>query len=86
MSVKNWLKASMLLPGLCLLGVPAIAQGQDDPPQQQTGDSVANAARKAREQQKTAPKPKKVIYRRRYKARRGNGRRGSGSEAMPQAG
>jgi len=53
MGVKNWLKASMLLPGLCLVALPVLAR------QQQT-DPVADAARRAREQQKAAPKPKKV--------------------------
>lgn len=62
MGVKNWIQASMLLSGLCLAALPALArqQQQDNPPQQQSGDPVADAARKAREQQKTAPKPKKV--------------------------
>jgi len=52
MGVKNWLKASMLLPGLCLVALPVLARQQTDP--------VADAARRAREQQKAAPKPKKV--------------------------
>jgi chromosome segregation ATPase len=43
----------MLLPGLSLAVLPVFAQ-------QQTSDPVAEAARKAREQQKVAPKPKKV--------------------------
>jgi hypothetical protein len=62
MRVSDWFKASMLLPGLCLVALPAFArqQQQDNPPQQQSGDPVADAARKAREKQKTAPKPKKV--------------------------
>jgi hypothetical protein len=61
MRVNNWFKASMLLPGLCLAVLPAIArQQQQDNPPQQSGDPVADAARKAREQQKAAPKPKKV--------------------------
>jgi DNA repair exonuclease SbcCD ATPase subunit len=55
MSVKNWLAAFTLSAGLGLAALPALAQQQ-----QQTGDPVADAARKAREQQKTAPKPKKV--------------------------
>jgi chromosome segregation ATPase len=53
MRVKIWLKALMLLPGLSLAVLPVFAQ-------QQTSDPVAEAARKAREQQKVAPKPKKV--------------------------
>jgi len=63
MRVNNWLKASMLLPGLCLAALPAFAQQQQQqnpPQQQQSGDPVADAARRAREQQKAAPKPKKV--------------------------
>ncbi len=60
MSVKNWLAASVLLPGLCLGALPAVAQQQQQQSGQQTGDPVADAARRSREQQKTAPKPKKV--------------------------
>jgi len=43
---------------VALAACPAPAQ---DPGQQSTGDAVADAARKARAEQKTAPKPKKVI-------------------------
>jgi DNA repair exonuclease SbcCD ATPase subunit len=61
MSVKNWLAAFALSSGLGLAALPALAQQQQQSSgQQQTGDPVADAARKAREQQKTAPKPKKV--------------------------
>ena len=61
MGVKNWLKASILLPGLCLAALPVLARHQqDNPPKQQETDPVADAARKAREQQKAAAKPKKV--------------------------
>ena len=61
MGVKNWLKATMLLPGLCLAILPVLArQQQDNPPKQQETDPVAEAARRAREKQKAAPKPKKV--------------------------
>jgi hypothetical protein len=63
MSVKKWLAASIVLPGLCLAALPVFAhqqqQSQASPPPQ-SGDPVADAARKAREQQKAAPKPKKV--------------------------
>jgi len=45
--------AWMIAAALCLAGLPAAAQ-------QQTGDAVADAARKARETKKDAPKPKKV--------------------------
>jgi hypothetical protein len=62
MSVKNWFAASVLSAGVCLAALPALAQPQQQTSsgQQQTGDPVADAARKAREQQKAAPKPKKV--------------------------
>jgi DNA repair exonuclease SbcCD ATPase subunit len=63
MSVKNWLSAAILLPGICLAALPVLAQqqkGSHASPAQQSGDPVADAARKAREQQKAAPKPKKV--------------------------
>jgi hypothetical protein len=51
------LLAFALLAGPFMFGSPAIA-GQDS---SQTGDPVADAARKAREQKKSAPKPKKVF-------------------------
>jgi hypothetical protein len=62
MSVKDWFAASILLPGLCLATLPVLAQQQQSQasPAPQSGDPVADAARKAREQQKAAPKPKKV--------------------------
>ncbi len=60
LSVKHWLAATTIAVGLCLGALPAFAQQQSGSGQQQTGDPVADAARKAREQQKTAPKPKKV--------------------------
>jgi hypothetical protein len=62
MRVKNWFAASVLLPGLCVGVLPALAQQQQSQasPAPQSGDPVADAARKAREQQKAAPKPKKV--------------------------
>jgi hypothetical protein len=63
MSVKKWFAASILLPGLCLATLPVMAhqqQGSQASPAQQAGDPVADAARKAREQQKAAPKPKKI--------------------------
>ena len=45
-----------------LLGVAAFtASAQQDSTQPSTGDPVADAARKARAEQKTAPKPKKVF-------------------------
>jgi len=60
LSVKHWLAATAMTAGLCLGALPTFAQQQSSSGQQQTGDPVADAARKAREQQKTAPKPKKV--------------------------
>lgn len=72
MRAAIWVKGSMLVAGLCFVGLPAIAHPQDNQSanqsssaqqasgQEQTGDSVADAARKAREQQKATPKPKKV--------------------------
>lgn len=57
--MKNWLKVLVALPTLCLVSLPLMAQ-QQDASQQQTGDPVADAARKSRDAQKTAPKPKKV--------------------------
>jgi chromosome segregation ATPase len=60
LSVKHWLAATTITAGLCFGALPAFAQQQSGSGQQQTGDPVADAARKAREQQKTAPKPKKV--------------------------
>ena len=57
MSVKNWFAASVIVAGLSLAALPVLAQQQEG---QQSGDPVADAARRSREQQKTAPKPKKV--------------------------
>jgi hypothetical protein len=51
----------VVLPVLGLAGIAAIArQQQQDASQQATPDPVADAARKAREQKKAEPKPKKV--------------------------
>jgi len=54
------MNALVVVPALCLTGLSAAAQ-QQDTSQQQTGDAVADAARKARESKKDAPKPKKII-------------------------
>jgi chromosome segregation ATPase len=59
MRVRFWLKAFVIVPALCLAALSAAAQQQNST-QQQTGDPVADAARKAREAKKDAPKPKKV--------------------------
>src|SRR6267143_6523001 len=59
MRVRFWLKAFVIVSALCLAALSAAAQ-QQNTTQQQTGDPVADAARKAREAKKDAPKPKKV--------------------------
>jgi len=53
------MKSFLLVPALCLAGLPAAARPQDAS-QQQTGDPVADAAKKARESKKDTPRPKKV--------------------------
>ncbi len=60
MRVKFWMKVFLVVPAMCLVGLSAAARPQDSS-QQQTGDPVADAARKAREAKKDAPKPKRVI-------------------------
>ncbi len=59
MRVKFWMKAFVIVPAMCLAGLSASAQQQGSA-QQQAGDPVADAARKARESKKDAPKPKRV--------------------------
>src|SRR6266581_119009 len=59
MRMRFWIKASLILPALCLAELTAYAQQQGSS-QQQTSDPVADAARKAREEKKNAQKPKKV--------------------------
>src|SRR6266576_7109755 len=59
MRVRLWIKASMLVAALCMAWLSAAARQQDSS-QQQTGDPVADAVRKAREKKKDAPKPKKI--------------------------
>lgn len=59
MRIKDWMKAAAIVAGLCLAGLPSYAQQQSS--SQQTGDPVADAARKAREEKKNAPKPKRVF-------------------------
>jgi hypothetical protein len=53
------LAALFFVVALSLFGSAAL--GQQDQSQSGSGDPVADAARKAREQKKTAPKPKKVF-------------------------
>ena len=48
------------VPALGLGGI-AVTSARQDPSAQQGGDAVADAARKAREQKKSEPKPKKVF-------------------------
>src|SRR5258708_5774807 len=60
MRVKFWMKVFLLVPSMCVVGLSAAARPQDSS-QQQTGDPVADAARRAREARKDAPKPKRVI-------------------------
>ncbi len=60
MRMRFWMKAFGIVPAMCLVGLSAAARPQDSS-QQQTGDAVADAARKARESKKDAPKPKRVI-------------------------
>jgi hypothetical protein len=59
MRVRFWIKASMIIPALWVTGLLAAARQQGSSPQE-TGDPVADAARKAREKKKDAPKPKKI--------------------------
>jgi hypothetical protein len=59
MRAKIGIVAVVMGAALCLAGVSAAARPQSSTPQQ-TGDPVADAARKAREAKKDAPKPKKV--------------------------
>lgn len=59
MRVRFWIKASMIFAALCVPGLLA-APRQQGSSEQQTGDPVADAARKAREKKKDTPKPKKI--------------------------
>jgi hypothetical protein len=59
MRMRIWMRGLVLAPVLCLAGFSATARPQDAS-QQQTGDPLADAARKARESKKDTPKPKKV--------------------------
>jgi predicted RNase H-like nuclease (RuvC/YqgF family) len=59
MRVTVWLRAPALFCVLCLTALPIFAQPQGSA-QQPSGDPVADAARKARDQQKKEAKPKKV--------------------------
>jgi len=59
MRKNKWLISAVVSAGLCLAGLTGFAQQQGS--SQQTGDPVADAARKAREDKKNAPKAKRVI-------------------------
>jgi hypothetical protein len=59
MQMRFWIKAFAVVPVLCLAGL-SVAAHQQGSSQQQTGDPVADAARKAREAKKDTTKPKKV--------------------------
>jgi hypothetical protein len=59
MRVRLWIKASLIVGALCM-AVLSAAGRQKGSSEQQTGDPVADAARKAREKKKDAPKPKKI--------------------------
>ncbi|HKW61633.1 MAG TPA: hypothetical protein VJN89_03735 [Candidatus Acidoferrum sp.] len=60
MRKNDWTKVALVAAGLCVAAFASYAQDQSS--SQQTGDPVADAARKAREekQKKDAQKPKKV--------------------------
>jgi hypothetical protein len=61
----NWRKAGryvlVALPVLGLAGIAVLAHQQQDASAQSTGDPVADAARRAQDARKDAPKPKKVF-------------------------
>jgi len=59
MRKSKWMKSAVIVAALCLAGLISYAQEQSS--SQQTGDPVADAARKAREEKKNAQKPKKVF-------------------------
>jgi hypothetical protein len=58
MRAKSLLSAAALGCGILVSSLTVLARQQDN--SQQTGDPVADAARRAREAKQTAPKPKKV--------------------------
>ncbi|HEX4545030.1 MAG TPA: hypothetical protein VH110_01635 [Candidatus Acidoferrum sp.] len=59
MRVNSWVRALMAVAALGTAGL-AVDARQQSSSQQQTGDPLADAARKAREQKKNATKPKKI--------------------------
>ncbi len=61
MRSQTWLRAGVAAAVFCFAATAAFTQQQSQSSnQQQTGDALADAARKAQEAKKTAPKPKKV--------------------------
>ncbi len=61
MRSQTWLRAGVGAAVFCFAATAAFTQQQSQSSnQQQTGDALADAARKAQEAKKTAPKPKKV--------------------------
>jgi predicted RNase H-like nuclease (RuvC/YqgF family) len=60
MQARIWNKPWMIVAALCLAGLPGHARQQQSSSQQSGSDAVADAARKARVEKKTAAKPKKV--------------------------
>lgn len=61
MRTQSWLATAALTAGLAVTPIPGTAQSHDKPSQEkQAQESVAEAARKAREQKKTQAKPAKV--------------------------
>jgi chromosome segregation ATPase len=61
MRTSDWLKTAAMVAGMCLAALGSYAQNQGS--SQQTGDPVADAARKARQEKekRNAQKPKKVF-------------------------
>ena len=61
MHTKVGIRVKWMVAILCLVAIPACARAQAQSSSQQTGDAVADAARKAREAKKNAAKPKRVF-------------------------
>ena len=80
--MKLWLKGLLIVPALCVVGLPVSAQQGSS--QQQTGDPVADAARKAREDKKNATKPKKVFTDDDVKSAASTGEKPTGTPAGDQ--
>jgi len=61
MHMKEWIRAKLAVVILGLMAIPACLGTPQQSASQQTGDPVADAARKAREAKKNAAKPKRVF-------------------------